>query len=310
MIVISFDIGIKNLSFCVLDVTKEEGTDTFEATAEASLKALRVATKTLTRSSNVGLKKRRKLDCNAAVNIERDALDDAVDPRHTEDVMARHEAIVAQCGVAREEARQQFCHLQRGQSPVSKILLWKNVDLSRGERTKSVTVACSRLCESLADVTRRVADHHVLSTQPVPVTVLIESQMNGTMRALSHQIQMYFTTLEHHGVYKERMSFHTRIVSPRTKLAFFGNADFDVFWDGSKQPTRSYAENKKQAERKTRSLVPEELTEASQGLKKCDDLCDAYLQAIAYLQVDAVAKLKRYCVQIKKRMEKLHEPLH
>lgn len=161
----------------------------------------------------------------------------------------------------------------------SKILTWNKVDLGCNKYD------LEKITQNLLEVLDNIAYAEVHDLHDSVIHVVIENQpalKSPTMKSIQIVIYTYFNTIAKYN----SLNLKTRLVSAKSKLKYIES--FEEF-DGGDTTKKGYAKNKSDSVAFTRWLLAEKVPNAKaqevlEAMKKRDDICDSYLQALYYVQ--------------------------
>lgn len=160
----------------------------------------------------------------------------------------------------------------------SNVLLWNKVDLSSNKYD------LEKITENLLEVLDCIAYNDIENLHDAKIHVVIENQpalKSPIMKNIQIIIYSYFKTIAKYN----NLDLCTRLISAKSKLKYIES--FPEF-EGSDPNKKGYAKNKSDSIAFTRWLLDEKApnvkaSEVLAGMKKKDDICDSYLQALYYV---------------------------
>lgn len=161
----------------------------------------------------------------------------------------------------------------------SRIKLWNKVDLGCNKYD------LEKISASLLEVLDNIAYNEIENLHDIELHVVIENQpalKSPTMKSIQIIIYTYFNTIAKYN----SLNFKTRLISGKSKLKLIDS--YTEFTGGDAAKT-GYAKNKSDSVAFTRWLLADkapnqQAQEYLESIKKKDDICDSYLQALYYVK--------------------------
>lgn len=173
---------------------------------------------------------------------------------------------------------------------------FQSIKKLNASKTETVKLQ-SKLIEKLDAFSIRVAalnvDQVIIENQPV--------KKNGKMKAIGSTLQVYYMIRGYTDKYNGMNITKVKLISPSNKLKVNNDNTIEMF-ESNKDDKTKYKLTKALGIQYTKTLIASEpiLLEHLSTYKKKDDLCDAYLQGIYYLMFYDKPKVKKVNNIVKK----------